>query len=284
MHPVAKAIWFIESHFGRAIALSEIAAMAGMSRHHLSRRFSQMTGQTLNRYLRARRLSEAARQLAAGAQDILAVALDAGYGSHEAFTRAFREEFGLTPEALRKRRDLSGLRLQEPIRMTALEQTTSPTPRIETLDAFTIAGLAADFEPGKAAGIPALWQRFNEHFGHIPGQLDGTAFGLCTMLPGDKGGFRYLAGTRISGMDDLPHEFEVIAVPAQTWAIFQHHGHVNGIPATVDAAFRTWLPTSGRTVGAFPDVLEFYGEDFDPESGLGRVEIWLPLANRMTNT
>lgn len=142
MHPVAKAIWFIESHFGRAIALSEIASMAGMSRHHLSRRFSQMTGQTLNRYLRARRLSEAARQLAAGAQDILAVALDAGYGSHEAFTRAFREEFGLTPEALRKRRDLSGLRLQEPIRMTALQQTTSPAPRIETLDTWRAPGRA----------------------------------------------------------------------------------------------------------------------------------------------
>lgn len=284
MHPVAKAIWFIESHFGRAIALSEIAAMAGMSRHHLSRRFSEMTGQNLNRYLRARRLSEAARQLAAGAEDILTVALDAGYGSHEAFTRAFREQFGLTPEALRARRDLSGLTLQEPIRMTALEKTALPSPRIETLDAFTIAGLSAEFEPGKAAGIPALWQKFNDYFGHIPGQVDKTAFGLCTMLPDGKSGFRYLAGVRIAKEDDLPTELETVAIPAQTWAIFLHHGHVNGIPATVDAAYRTWLPTSGRTVASFPDVLEFYGEDFDPETGLGRVEIWLPLANQMTKS
>ncbi len=51
----------------------------------------------------------------------------------------------------------------------------------------------------------------------------------------------------------------------------------------MDAAFRTWLPTSGRKIGSFPDVLEFYGEDFDPETGLGRVEIWLPLADPMTN-
>lgn len=280
MHPVAKAIWFIESHFGRAIALSEIADMAGMSRHHLSRRFSEMTGQNLNRYLRARRLSEAAHQLAGGADNILTVALDAGYGSHEAFTRAFREEFGVTPEMLRARRDLSGLTLQEPIRMSTIEKSSLPAPRIETLDAFIIAGLGGDFEPGKAAGIPALWQKFNAHFGHIPGQVDKTAYGLCTMQPG-KPGFRYVAGARVSRRDDLPAEFEIIAVPAQSWAMFLHHGHVNAIPATVDTAFRTWLPTSGRAVGGFPDVLEFYGEDFDPETGLGRVEIWLPLADQM---
>ena len=283
MHPVAKAIWFIESHFGRAIALSEIAAMAGMSRHHLSRRFSEMTGQNLNRYLRARRLSEAARQLAGGAENILTVALDAGYGSHEAFTRAFREEFGLTPEALRTRRDLSGLTLQEPIRMSAIEKSDLPSPRIETLDAFTIAGLGAQFEPGKAAGIPALWQKFNDYFGHIPGQADKTAYGLCAMQPG-KPGFRYVAGVRVTGSADIPPELETIQVPAQSWAMFRHEGHINGIAATVDAAFRTWLPTSGREVGGFPDVLEFYGEDFDPETGLGRVEIWLPLADRMTKS
>ncbi len=283
MHPVAKAIWYIESHFGRAIALSEIAGMAGMSRHHLSRRFSEMTGQTLNRYLRARRLSEAARQLAGGAGNILTVALDAGYGSHEAFTRAFREEFGLTPETLRARRDLSGLTLQEPIRMSALEKSSLSTPRIETLDAFTIVGLGADFAPGKAAGIPALWQKFNDYFGHIPGQVGNTAFGLCAVLEG-KPGFRYVAGVRAPKCDDLPAELETIAVPAQSWAMFLHQGHVNGIPSTVDAAFRTWLPVSGRTAAAFPDMLEFYGEDFDPETGLGRIEIWLPLADEMTKS
>ncbi|WP_427140038.1 AraC family transcriptional regulator [Shinella sp. G-2] len=283
MHPVAKAIWYIESHFGRAIALAEIADMAGMSRHHLSRRFSEMTGQNLARYLRARRLSEAARQLAGGAQNILTVALDAGYGSHEAFTRAFREQFGLTPEALRARRDLSGLTLQEPIRMSVLEKSNLPAPRIETLDAFTIVGLGADFAPGKAAGIPALWQKFNPYFGHIPGQTGNTAFGLCTCLQG-RPGFRYVAGVRAPKSDDLPAELETIAVPAQDWAMFTHEGHVNGIPATVDAAFRTWLPASGRTAGAFPDMLEFYGEDFDPDTGLGRIEIWLPLADQMTKS
>ena len=277
MHPVAKAIWFIESHFGRPISLDEVARVAGMSRHHLSRRFSGMTGQTLASYLRARRLSEAARHLAEGAGDILGVALDAGYGSHEAFTRAFRAEFGITPEMLRKSRDLSGLTLQEPLRMTAIAKTDLPTPRFETRSAFIAAGLAIDLDQGKSAAIPALWQRLNTHFGHVPGQIGREAFGLC-WTPAE-GRTRYLAAVRVASADDLPAGFETLSIPAQTYAVFPHADHVNGIPATIDAAFRTWLPVSGRKLGAFPDVFELYGEDFDPQSGRGKVEIWLPLAD-----
>src|SRR6185437_2247338 len=97
MYPVERALWFIENRLSGDISLQAIAASAGVSSHHLARAFGAATGQSLMRYARGRRLSEAARSLAAGASDILAVALDTGYGSHEAFTRAFREQFGVTP-------------------------------------------------------------------------------------------------------------------------------------------------------------------------------------------
>jgi len=66
------------------------------------------------RYVRARRLTEAARALVSGAPGILAAALDARYGSHEAFTRAFGEQFDLTPEAIRKQGHLAGRELRSP--------------------------------------------------------------------------------------------------------------------------------------------------------------------------
>ena len=91
MNPVNKALWYIESHFAEAPDLDEIASVAGVSRYHLTRAFGDVTGQSIMRYMRGRRLTLAARALSNGAPDILAVALDAGYGSHEAFTRAFRE-------------------------------------------------------------------------------------------------------------------------------------------------------------------------------------------------
>ena len=101
MNPVAKALWFIESHFAQEVTLVEVSDVAGVSRFHMARAFGMTTGCSVMRYVRGRRLSEAARTLAKGAPDIIGVALDAGYGSHEAFTRAFRDQFGLTPEMVR---------------------------------------------------------------------------------------------------------------------------------------------------------------------------------------
>src|SRR6185312_8616815 len=93
------------------------AAHSGVSRFHLSHAFLARTGRPLMTYVRGRRLTEAARALAKGAPDILTVALDAGYNSHEAFTRAFRDQFGLTPEAVREQGHVRQLNLVEALTM-----------------------------------------------------------------------------------------------------------------------------------------------------------------------
>src|SRR6202165_1488671 len=123
MNPAQKALWFIESHLSGELTLDQIADVAGISRFHMVRAFAAATGLSVMRYVRARRLSEAARALANGAPDILTLALDADYGSHEAFTRAFRDHFGVTPEMVRAATCPDKLRLQEPIMMdsTALD-------------------------------------------------------------------------------------------------------------------------------------------------------------------
>ena len=117
MNPANKALWFIESHLDEAMNLDDIAGVAGISRFHMVRAFAAATGLPVMRYVRARRLSEAARALAAGAPDILTLALDADYGSHEAFTRAFRDHFGATPETVRSQARIDPTKLQEPIQM-----------------------------------------------------------------------------------------------------------------------------------------------------------------------
>ena len=101
MNPAGKALWYIESHLAEALTLDDISDVAGISRFHMVRAFAAATGLSVMRYVRARRLSEAARALAGGAPAILALALEADYGSHEAFTRAFSEQFGVTPESVR---------------------------------------------------------------------------------------------------------------------------------------------------------------------------------------
>src|SRR5256885_14333817 len=114
MNPAQKALWYIEGHLDDALTLDKIAGIGGVSRFHMVRAFAEVTGLSVMRYVRARRLSEAARALAGGAPDILNLALEADYGSHEAFTRAFRDHFGVTPEAGCQAACVDPLRLQGP--------------------------------------------------------------------------------------------------------------------------------------------------------------------------
>src|SRR6202012_2126764 len=142
MNPARKALWFIESHLADELTLDDISDVAGVSRFHMVRAFAAATGLSVMRYVRARRLSEAARSLAAGAPDILTLALDADYGSHEAFTRAFRDQFGVTPEAVRSARRLDHIKLQEPILMDSSFTDNLQAPRFETSKALLIAGIS----------------------------------------------------------------------------------------------------------------------------------------------
>src|ERR1700735_4928799 len=128
MNPAQKALWYIESHLAAALTLDEIAAIGGVSRFHMVRSFAAATGLSVMRYVRARRLSEAARALAGGAPDILKLALEADYGSHEAFTRAFRDHFGMTPETVRASTCLDHIKLQEPILMDSTLTDNLQTP------------------------------------------------------------------------------------------------------------------------------------------------------------
>src|SRR5438128_164914 len=149
-----KKLWFIESHLADELTLDEIAGVAGISRFHLVRAFAAATGLSVMRYLRARRLSEAARALAGGAPDILTLALDADYGSHEAFTRAFRDHFGVTPEAVRSSTRLDKLRLQEAIVMDSTIIDNLQAPRFETGKPLLVAGLGERYN--WESGGPAI--------------------------------------------------------------------------------------------------------------------------------
>ena len=275
MMPVAKALWLIENRSASDLTLDEIAGLCGVSRFYMSRAFALATGQPVMRYLRGRRLTEAAHALAAGAPDILAVALEAGYGSHEAFTRAFRDHFGMTPEAVRSRRHLDDLAIVEAIRMDPKLLVDLEPPRFENGRAFLVAGPAARYAFATNQGIPAQWQRFAQHIGHIPGQVGDTTYGVSCNHD-DAGYFDYITGVEVSGFAELPDDFARVRIPAQRYAVFSHRGHIAAIRGTIYTIWNKWLPESGHQVADAPNF-ERYGRDFDPKTGTGVVEIWVPI-------
>ena len=197
MSVTAKALWYIESHLGSDLSLELIARDVGVSRYHLSRAFSTAAGCGFAFYVRARRLSEAAKALLNGAPDILSVSLDTGYGSHEAFTRAFKQHFGLTPEQARAQRQTTNLKLLEPIRMQTATTTRIAPVRIADRDTMLIFGLSQHYAPESMGGIPSQWDRFLPHFGHIRTQVDKIAYGVICNTD-DSGNFDYICGAEVS--------------------------------------------------------------------------------------
>jgi AraC family transcriptional regulator len=276
MNAIGKALWYIESHSTGPVTLDEVAEASGLSRFHLSRTFAAVVGQSPSAYLRARRLTEAARTLATGAPDILSVALDAGYGSHEAFTRAFRDQFGVTPEQVRASRILETLALVEPIRMTDAPVSTIAPPKFQTAGPLLIAGMRKYFRFEDRGGIPALWGLFGPHIGNIPGGIPGVTYGVCLApVDGAECGFDYVAGVGVKNFDELPEGLTGIRLPQHEYAIFRHAGHVSSVGATCAAIYSEWLPSSGRKQAEGPlQMIERYGPEFNPRTGLGGLEIW----------
>jgi len=275
MNPAQKALWYIESHLAGRLTLDEISEVAGVSRFHLVRAFAAATGFPVMRYVRARRLSEAARALSAGAPDILHVALDAEYGSHEAFTRAFREHFGITPEAVRARTCVDKLALQEPFLMNSTAFETIAQPRFEIAKAMLVAGVGERIIQHNGAGIPGLWQRFHQYVQNFPGRIGKVAYGVCCNGD-DAGNFDYIAGVEVADFSDLPREFSRVRIGEQRYAVFAHGGHISTIRRTVNTIWNHWLPSSGFKAADAPSF-ERYDEAFDPVTGDGGFEIWVPI-------
>lgn len=270
-----KAIWYVERHFEGDLSLDQIAAHSGVSRFHLSHAFLARTGQPLMTYVRGRRLSEAARQLANGAPDILTVALGAGYNSHEAFTRAFRDQFGLTPEAVRAQGDLQQLALVEAIRMDQSVKETLTPPRFVDGKLLLLVGISEHYSCASSAGIPAQWQKFLPHFPNVPGQLDRKAYGAKYNFD-DEGNFDYLCGVEVADFSRVPTGWAHLRIPEHRYVVFTHAEAISTIRRTWATIWDAWFPASGHEV-ADGAHFELYGESFDSRTGNGGVEIWIPI-------
>jgi AraC family transcriptional regulator len=270
-----RALWVIERHLHGDLSLPVIAQACGVSTFHLSRAFSEHYGRSLTDYVRNRRLSLAAEALARGAPDILHVALASGYGSHEAFSRAFKTAFGTTPEGVRRQATTDGLPLTATLDMTASRQPTLRPPVLRALQEQTFAVLSGRFSWAGMRDIPALWRRFMEFYPAIKDKLDPAPWAVVSP-PDDDGAFDYACAVVVPPASALPPGLGRVHVDAHRYAVFTHEGHVSLIRGTYDEIWNRALSASGWTLANGP-VLESHRTGFDPRTGEGGLEIWVPV-------
>ena len=154
-------------------------------------------------------------------------------------------------------------------------------PRYENRRPMIIAGLRQRYLPESYDQIPALWEQLAPYLGRIPGQLDGIAYGICFGPAGTDGSYDYLAGVEVYGGFTHARDWNHVSLPAQRYAVFSHRENASKLQETIDFIFQKWLPESDVQIplsdGETPCFLERYTEEFNPYTGRGGMEIWVPI-------
>jgi AraC family transcriptional regulator len=171
-----------------------------------------------------------------------------------------------------------------------LDKKNETRPRLEAptfVDghALLIAGLRQRYTAETRDEIPALWKRFGASVDSVPGQVGQVAYGICLQLLSEATqSFDYVAGIQVRDVSSLADGWSSLRIPALRYAVFPHREHVSRLADTIDAIFHGWLPGSGfialQGAGDTPGLVERYGEAFDPRSGTGDVQVWIPIEAR----
>jgi AraC family transcriptional regulator len=138
-----------------------------------------------------------------------------------------------------------------------------------------LAGLLEHYRDGDMSAIPNQWHRFGPWLGNIPGQAGDVAYGVVCN-DDDQGVTDYFTGVEVTDFDALPSELQRMRLPAQRYAVFRHPGHISEIRSVWRTIWSEWVPQRVRKLSDAP-FFEVYPEAFDPVSGTGGYEIWLPI-------
>lgn len=270
-----RALWTIDRNLTTELSLGSVAEVCGVSRYHLAHAFGQTTGMSVMEYVRSRRLSEAANNLAKGASNILELAMDYGYASHEAFSRAFRAQFNMTPEDVRKQASTDGLPLLKPVKLGESGRPAIAADRIENLGEMKFIGLSEHVPFSEMQNIASQWQRFMPHYGEIADKARPIPAGVSTNLD-EEGNFDYVCAVEVKRFSVVPKGLVQLTVPPQRYAVFRHDGHISEISQTFHAIWNDWTPPDGRAIADGASI-ERHRETFDTRTGSGGVDIYIPV-------
>lgn len=275
---------YIHGHLDDELLLDGLADLAGFSPFHFHRIFVGLMGETVAEYVRRVRLATAVQRLLHSTEPVTTIALAAGYQTPAAFTKTFRQRFGVAPSALRTmdRSAAYALLLEQPAIQAPLHRKLSPEIRhLPDLRVLYARGWGAiDYSFSAAAD-----QAFTTLFGYLHENDLLNAFTTCLAItpddldtvPHDQ--CRIDAGVILKeGVQVTPSEqVNVQLLPAGRWAVFQHKGPYDTLWQSWNVAYRDWLPRSGERPRDVPP-LEIYLNNVNhtPPEQL-RTEILIPI-------
>jgi AraC family transcriptional regulator len=279
-----RLVDLVEDRLDDDLDVPSLARELGTTEYHLRRMFSSLAGMPLSEYVRRRRMSVAAAEIL-GDGDLLGIAVRYGYGSTEAFGRAFRSVHGVSPGDVK--RDGGPLRTQPQLRFRlTVEGKNIMDVRMTDRPAFHLAG--------HATRVPLIHEGINPHIQAHVDSLPATEHARVKAL-GDTepagllqvsadvdadyaegSELTYLHGVAVTDTTRVPDDLDSIEVPAGTWAVFRAAGEY---PAALQAAWAAtatdWFPSNPWRLRPGPSIVAVLdrADDFSTAT----CELWLPV-------
>ncbi|WP_329439052.1 AraC family transcriptional regulator [Streptomyces sp. NBC_01426] len=280
-----RLVDLVEEQLAAEFDVSRLAGEFGTTDYHLRRMFSSLTGMPLSEYVRRRRMTVAAADVVRGEDDLLSIAVRYGYGSTEAFGRAFRAVHGAGPRDVR--RAGGPLRTQPRLRIRLTVEGSIPMDtRLIDRPPFRLVG--------HAARVPLIHQGINphiqQHITALPQEEhlrlkalgDTEPAGLLSVSDdvdpdGTEGSeLTYLHGVAVSQDTPAPDDLDAIELPAGKWAVFRTAGpHPQALQSTWAATATEWFPSNPWRLRPGPSIVAVLdrADDFSTAT----CELWLPV-------
>ncbi len=149
------------------------------------------------------------------------------------------------------------------------------SPTFETKGDMQIAGISHSYTMETRVAIPGQWERFVDQAGTIPTPVGKDFYGVSWNSQPNCD-FDYLTGVEISSAANLPPDFTSLKLEGRRYAVFTHTEHVSSIPQTIGTIWTKWAPDCGLKIAHAP-CFERYTSEYNPTTGMGGMEIWIPL-------
>jgi AraC family transcriptional regulator len=273
-----RVLVHIQQQLDDRLPLEELAALACLAPHHFHHVFTGMLGESLAGHIRRLRLERAAWRLKLSHQPIVQIALEAGYETHEAFSRAFRSRFGQSPTQFRRCNSgewqlptKSGVHFRARSELKNFRAVcaggTTMNVTIKSLRPMRVAFMR-HVGPYHAVGL--VWEKFTMLLGKEGWLGGGTQFiGIChddpAVTPPKQ--IRYDACVSVDEKFRPAGEIGVQTIPGGDHAVLTHFGPYEKLSASYSKLLGQWLPRSGRDLRLTP-CFEVYlnsPENTEPE-------------------
>lgn len=273
-----KVIQFIGQHLDDKLSLIQLSDIACFSKYHFHRLFTTYTGLPLQQYIRWLRLKRAAHQLVIDKnQSILFIAINAGFESHEAFSRAFKQACGINPSRFRHQPNWLTWN-QTPYRLF-IQKEIIMNVIIKNMPERRLAVIEHRGDPNKvdeSVNRLIAWAKAQPiNLKPQPGDSFGLGYDDPQLTPAED--FRFDLGIVIPKDFKLTGEVVEKRLPAGRYAVAVHRGSHDNLGETVYGLYRDWLPSSGEELGDLPCIFCYYNFQHEVAETELITECWLFL-------